>query len=159
MRSHPLHHALVIAGLLATTACGSPGLEPMIDQSQLTAPPGVLHVDPAGAYEFGDVSPEAGRQRGQLLLWIDGGTPVRVTDIYLDGTTSSAYSLPSELPVPVELQPGDAADLGVFFKPYAAGSFFGDVVFVMVEDGEERELTLALEGQGCVDADSDGVCD
>ena len=150
---------LSILSLLAAAACGSPGLEPVIDEFAANAPPGILHVDPVGAYDFGRLSPEAPRVRGELMLWMEGGTPVRVTDLHLDGTTSSAFSLPAELPLPVELQPGDEALVGVFFEPYAAGSYFGDVVVVMVEDGEERELTVALEGEGCPDSDADGVCD
>ena len=46
----------------------------------------------ATATVSGSLSPEAPRTRGDLLLWIEGGTPVRVTDLYLDATTSSAFT-------------------------------------------------------------------
>lgn len=140
-------------------ACGSPGLETTVDTYALAAPEGVLRVEPAGMYDFGRLSPEAPRARGELRLWIEGGTPVRVTGIHLDGGSSSAFTLPEDLPLPVELGPGEEALIGVYFEPYAAGQYFGDVVFVMVEEGEERELTLALQGEGCVDVDGDRSCD
>ena len=155
----PTRWCLALAGLLTLSACGSPGLESTVDTLTLDAPPGTLHIQPAGLYDCGRLSPEAPRERGELLMTIDGGTPVRVTGLYLDATTSSAFTLPEELPLPVELGPGDEAVVGLYFEPYAAGEYFGDVVVVMVEDGQERELTLALEGEGCPDADADGTCD
>ncbi|MCK6505404.1 hypothetical protein L6R53_18730 [Myxococcota bacterium] len=149
----------MILPLLAAAACGSPGLETTVDTSALDAPPGILRVEPAGLYDFGRLSPEAPRARGELRLWVEGGTPVRVTELHLDGSSSSAFTLPDELPLPVELGPGEEALLGVYFEPFAAGQYFGDVVVVMVEEGQERELTLALQGEGCVDVDADEVCD
>lgn len=159
MSAAQLFRRLSCLSLLTAAACGSPGLEPVIDEFAANAPAGVLRIEPVGAYDFGRLSPDAPRVRGELMLWMEGGTPVRVTDLHLDSTTSSAFSLPAELPLPVQLQPGDEALVGVYFEPYAAGSYFGDVVVVMVEDGEERQLTVALEGEGCPDGDGDGVCD
>lgn len=159
MPATPSPRRSLLASLLVATACGSPGLETTVDTFALEAPAGVLRVEPAGLYDFGQLSPEAPRARGELLMWTEGGTPVRITELYLDGSTSAAFTLPDELPLPVELAPGDQAVIGVYFEPYAAGQYFGDLVVVMVEEGEERELTLALQGEGCVDGDVDAQCD
>lgn len=150
--------SLALAVLLV--GCGSPGLEPMTEGGQLTADgEGKLRLTPATALTFGTRSPVAEAAEKSLLLTVEGGSSVRVVEAYLDSTTSRAFTLPGTLGLPLVLQPGDQADLPVEFLPYAAGSYFGDLVVVMVEEGEERELSVALEGEGCADNDSDGSCD
>jgi hypothetical protein len=149
---------LVLSSLLF--GCGSPGLEAMTEGGELTeAGEGRLRLTPATALTFASRSPLAPPAEKSVLLSVEGGSSVRVVEAYLDSTTSRAFSLPGTLSLPLVLQPGDEAELPVEFLPYAAGSYFGDLVVVMVEEGEERELSVALEGEGCADSDSDGSCD
>ncbi len=148
----------LLASLLV--GCGSPGLESMTEGGALAeVGEGKLRLTPATALTFGARSPLADPAEKSVLLTVEGGSSVRVVEAYLDSTTSRAFTLPGTLSLPVVLQPGDEAALPVEFLPYAAGSYFGDLVVVMVEEGEERELSVALEGEGCADGDSDGSCD
>jgi|GEM_PF-3548653 len=150
---------LALVLLLGTAACGSPGLEQTVDQAVLDPRPGLLRMAPLGDYDFGQVSPQAPRVEGQIKLWVEGDVAVRVTGITLDRSTSRAFTLPADLPVPVELQPGDEALVGLWFEPYAVGDYFGDVQVEVVEDGNPNELSLSLQGVGCVDSDGNGRCD
>ncbi len=164
MSRHPTVAAL--AGLaLVATACGQPGLEPIADPDWYDPEPGVLRVEPTHVVDFGRASPDAGRQRMEIWMTVEGDLPVAVSDFYLDDATSLAFTLPEEVPVPVLLQPGDEATFSVFFEPYAVGDYFGTVVVLsdreVGDDGDsgEREFELELSGEGCQDLDEDAVCD
>ena len=149
---------LVLAVLFG--GCGSPGLEPMTEAGELTAGgKGKLRLTPATALTFGERSPAAPAAEKEILLSVEGGGTVRVVEAYLDSTTSRAFELPEDLGFPLVLGPQDEEALPIQFLPYAAGTYYGDLVVVMVEDGEERELSVSLEGLGCADSDADGSCD
>lgn len=145
----------------ALVGCGSPGLEPMAgDVDGAAGGTARLKLTPSAALEFGQRSPAASPKTLDVELSVEGAGTVRVVDIYLDATTSRAFSLVNEPDLPLVLEGGGRkSKVKVEFAPYAMGSYFGDLVVTMVEDGEERELTVALEGEGCADSNADGRCD
>lgn len=146
--------------VVVSTACGSPGLESIADPDFYDPQPGVLRIDPSVRYDFGAISPEGPRARGDIRVWVEGDDPVRIVEMYLDDTTSLAFSLSEATFFPLLLEPGDEAIIGVYFEPYAVGDYFGDAVFVTTEDdGGEFELSVELLGAGCVDTDGNGHCD
>lgn len=149
-----------LSGLaLVCTACGQPGLESIADPQLLDPEPGVLRIDPSVQYDFGATSPEAARLRGDIRVWVEGDGPVRIVDGFLDETTSLAFTLAEAIQFPLLLEPGDEAHIGVYFEPYAVGDYFGDAVFVTLDEDEEFELSVELVGEGCQDTDLDAVCD
>lgn len=158
----PTELSLARLVLLATlvAGCGSPGLEPMIDTASLAeGGGGSLRLTPATSLVFGERSPMAAPAEKSVLLTVEGTGTVNVVEVYLDSTTSRAFEIPASVSVPMVVRTGQEVELPVQFLPYAAGSYYGDLVILVVDDGEERELGVALEGEGCVDSDSNGSCD
>ena len=140
--------------LLLIGGCGSMGLE---YQGDLLGP--VLTLSPAGDLNFPDTSPEGGAAVESLLMSSDGDEAVSLIDIYIDESSSVAFWVRDDLPVPMRLEPGDSFELLVNFEPYAVGQFSGTLVIDQDNNGERHLVERGLAGAGCADADFDGACD
>ncbi len=143
--------------LAATMGCGTVGLE-SFDSGGGGSP--LLGIDPTGDLSFGRVSPSIEKSAlEEVLLYSAGEATLAIVDVYLDESSSGAYSMRSDLPLPLRLEPGREFPVEVRFSPYAVGSFSGELVVLFDNGTEEGEsVRVPVVGSGCDDPDETGVC-
>ncbi len=153
----PQHRTALATTIVAALAsgCGTMGLA-YDDYDGLGA---YLEVDPLDDIDFDKRSPEAKPDSREVLLYSAGDMSVAIIDVFLDETTSSAFWLRDDLPLPIQLEPGEEYPLEIWFEPYAVGQFSGQLDVVLDQQGEEQWVTRPLLGRGCADVNSDLECD
>ncbi len=137
--------------------CGTVGLE-AFDTGGEGSP--LLGVDPDGDLSFGRVSPAKEKSAvEEVLLYSAGDTTLAIVDVYLNESSSGAYTVRNDLPLPLLLQPGGEFPVEVRFAPFAVGSFSGELVVLFDNGTEEGESArIPIVGQGCEDPDQTGSC-
>ena len=145
-----------LSSLFATllTGCGTLGL----DYASLGDMRAELDIVPGGQIAFESTSPDAKSAIEEVLFASVGDLPVNLIDVYLDDSTSQAFSLPDGLPLPLRLEPGDDYPVEMTFSPYGVGQYSGVLTVVMDVDGEPLVTTRRVVGAGCGDDDGDGTC-
>lgn len=141
----------LIALTFALTGCGSIGLDVM-DTGGMDS---ILGVDPAGQIDFGQHNASAEKAaRKDIVLWVDGGQPLAIVDVYLDETSDSSFWMSSDLPLPIRLSPDMEFPVEVRFNPGDTGTHRGELV-VLLDDGttEGAYVRRPIVGEGC-----DGNC-
>jgi hypothetical protein len=141
-----------IASLLV--GCGTLGL----DYASLDDMQAQLDIVPGGQITFESTSSEAKSAIEEVLFASIGELPVNLIDIYLDDTSSQAFNLPDDLPLPLRLEPGDDYPVEMTFSPYGVGQYSGNLTVVLDVDGEPLVTTRRVVGSGCSDEDGDGTC-
>jgi len=119
-----------------------------------------LGVDPEGDLRFGRVSPSISKSAlEQLVLYSAGDNTLAIVDVYLDESTSGAYSVRDDLPLPIRLEPGREFPVEIRFSPFAVGTFAGELV-VLYDNGtaEGESVRVPIRGEGCQDPDETGGC-
>jgi|GEM_PF-3101006 len=142
---------------IAAIGCGPLGLERMDTGASGAAE---LGVEPEGNVRFGKVSPSTEKSVvEEILLYSAGNGTLAIVDVYLDDSSSGAYSMRGDLPLPVRLTPGSEFPVQVRFSPYAVGTFSGELV-VLFDDGTEEgeSVRISIVGEGCADPDETGSC-
>jgi len=137
----------LIALIFALTGCGSIGLDVM-DTGGMSS---ILGVDPAGQIDFGQRNASATKAaRKDIVLWVDGGQPLAIVDVYLDETSDSSFWMSSDLPLPIRLSPDMEFPVEVRFNPGDTGTHRGELV-VLLDDGttEGAYVRRPLVGEGC----------
>lgn len=143
---------LSIAGLVS--GCGTLGL----DYASLGDMRAQLDIVPGGQITFESTSSDAKSAIEEVLFASVGELPVNLIDIYLDETSSQAFNLPDDLPLPLRLEPGDDYPVEMSFSPYGVGLYSGNLTVVLDVDGEPLVTTRRVVGTGCSDDDADGTC-
>lgn len=149
---------LLTLTLALSTACGGVGLT-RFDSGQSDSMK--LGVDPEGEIRFGQVSAALNKSVvEEVVLYSAGSTTLTIIDVYLDESSSSAYSIGGSLPLPVRLEPGRDFPLQLRFRPDEAGSHSAGLV-ILIEDGSETGESTRIEvvGQGCEDPSGSGSCE
>jgi len=137
----------LIALIFALTGCGSIGLD-IMDTGGMNS---ILGVDPAGQIDFGQRNASATKAaRKDIVLWVDGGQPLAIVDVYLDETSDSSFWMSSDLPLPIRLSPDMEFPVEVRFNPGDTGTYRGELV-VLLDDGttEGAYVRRPLVGEGC----------
>ena len=119
-----------------------------------------LGVDPDGEVLFGRVSPAIDKSAlEEVVLYSAGGSTLAIVDVYLDESSSGAYSMRDDLPLPLRLAPGLEFPVELRFTPYAVGTFSGELV-VLFDNGtpEGESVRIPITGEGCEDPDETGSC-
>jgi len=140
-----------IALIVATTGCGSIGLDVM-DTGGMGS---ILGVDPAGQIDFGQHRASAEKAiRKDVVLWVDGGQPLAIVDVYLDNASDSSFWMSNDLPLPIRLSPDMEFPVEVRFNPGDTGTHRGELV-ILLDDGtlEGAYVRRPIVGEGC-----DGSC-
>jgi hypothetical protein len=135
----------------ALAGCGSIGLDVM-DTGGMNS---ILGVDPAGQIDFGQHNASAEKAvRKDIVLWVDGGQPLAIVDVYLDETGDSSFWMSNDLPLPIRLSPDMEFPVEVRFNPGDTGTHRGELV-VLLDDGttEGAYVRRPIVGEGC-----DGGC-
>jgi hypothetical protein len=149
---------ILIPLLIAMTiGCGDMGLA-QFDSGALGQP--ALGVDPEGDIRFGRVSPSIPKSAlEEVVLYSAGDSTLAIVDVYLDESSSGAYALRDDLPLPLRLEPGREFPVELRFAPYAQGNFAGELV-VLFDDGtaEGESVRIPVHGEGCSDPDETGSC-
>jgi hypothetical protein len=143
--------------IIATMGCADMGLS-RFDSGVAGIPE--LGVAPEGDLQFGRVSPSIPKSALQeLTLYSAGDATLAIVDVYLDDSSSGAYSVRSDLPLPLRLEPGREFPLEVRFVPFAVGTFAAELV-VLFDDGtaEGESYRIPIKGEGCQDAEQTGTC-
>ena len=144
--------ALTAAVLL--TGCDEVGLDSL--GSALIGP--VLEVEPVGDLTFGGTSLTGNGSTETLTLYSSGDEELVLLSLDFHADTPLAFSLPSGIPVPGILPPGDSLPLNISFQPEELGGYNGWVdVMVEGEDGP-LELSRRIVGQGCDPEYATGDC-
>jgi hypothetical protein len=141
----------LIALTFALTGCGSIGLDVM-DTGGMDS---ILGVDPAGQIDFGQHHASAEKAaRKDIVLWVDGGRPLAIVDVYLDETSDSSFWMSSDLPLPIRLSPDMEFPVEVRFNPSGTGTHRAELV-ILLDDGttEGAYVRRPIVGEGC-----DGDC-
>jgi len=149
--------ALLSIIFVAGMGCGTVGLQPFDTGGVGTA---ALGMEPSGDLRFGRVSPAISKSvLEELLLYSAGDTTLAIVDVYLDESTSGAFSMRNDLPLPLRLEPGREFPVELRFAPFAVGSYAGELV-VLVDDGtpEGEQVRIDISGQGCEDPEETGNC-
>ncbi len=138
---------LFIALTFALTGCGSIGLDVM-DTGGMNS---ILGVDPAGQIDFGQHNASATKAaRKDVVLWVDGGQPLAIVDVYLDETSDSSFSMSNDLPLPIRLSSDMEFPVEVRFNPGDTGTHRGELV-ILLDDGttEGAYVRRPIVGVGC----------
>jgi hypothetical protein len=141
---------------LSLSGCGAYGLQ-VFDTGGASS---TLGIDPMGEIEFGEHSPALEKSvRKEVVLWVDGAVPLAIVDAYLEGSSSDAFSISDELPLPIRLQPGGDFPLQLRFAPHATGTYRGELV-ILIDDGTEEGAYIhrSIHGTGCDDPALSGDC-
>ena len=116
----------------------------------------LVTLDPSDVLAFGRIS-SGGRTRPlTLTLANEGGTTFEVTDATIESDAPGAFVFGSTLPLPVTLGPTQVFPILVRFGALDEIPYDGTVTLTL-DDGSTH--TVALEGEGCRDADGDNACD
>lgn len=144
--------------LLGVGACGGVGLTDYETGGSTVE----LVVVPKGTTDFGEVSPYGDPVVETFTMSTKGDERTSIVDVYLDGTTSTAFSLAaSSLTYPRPLQAGTSLAVDVEFLPNAPTSYTGTLVIEYESDaaGTVTEVRRMLIGEKCSDSNLDGHCD
>jgi len=136
-----------IALTAALTGCGTIGLDVM-DTGGMGS---ILGVDPAGQIDFGQHRASASKAaRKDVVLWVDGGQPLAIVDVYLDEDSDSSFWMSNELPLPIRLSPEMEFPVEVRFNPAGTGTHRGEMV-ILLDDGtmEGAYVRRPIVGEGC----------
>jgi hypothetical protein len=137
----------LIALTSALTGCGSIGLDTM-DTGGMNS---ILGVDPAGQIDFGQHSASAAKAaRKDVVLWVDGGQPLAIVDVYLDTASDSSFWMSNDLPLPIRLSPDMEFPIEVRYNPGDDGTHRGELV-ILLDDGtlEGAYVRRPIVGEGC----------
>ncbi|MDG1483668.1 MAG: hypothetical protein P8R54_29020 [Myxococcota bacterium] len=144
--------ALTAAVLL--TGCDEVGLDSL--GSALIGP--VLEVEPVGDLTFGGTSLTGSGSTETLTLYSSGDEELVLLSIDFHEDTPLAFSLPSGIPVPGMLQPGDSLPINISFQPDELGGYNGWVVVMVEGEDGSLELSRRIVGQGCDPEYATGDC-
>ena len=129
------------------TGCGTVGLAP--SDTGLAA--SELLIDPYGEIDFGEHSINADKSAlMDITLIVDGEKPLAILDMSLDGEDAEHFILPTDLPLPIPLQPGIDFPVSLRFSPDHVGLFMGELN-IIIDDGSPENATLnrRIVGEGC----------
>ncbi len=116
----------------------------------------LVTLDPSDLLDFGRVS-AGGRTRPlTVTLANDGGTTFEVTDASIESAAAGAFTFGSILPLPVTLAPAQDFPVVVRFGALDEIPYDGTLTFTL---DDASIYTVALQGEGCRDADGDNACD
>ena len=136
-----------IALALTLTGCGTIGLD-IMDTGGMDSS---LGVDPAGQSDFGQHKASAEKAaRKDVVLWVDGGQPLAIVDVYLDEDSDSSFWMSNDLPLPIRLSPEMEFPVEVRFNPGDTGTHRAELV-VLLDDGtaEGAYVRRPIVGEGC----------
>ncbi len=109
-----------------------------------------LEIRP-GDVDF-DTIPPGCEEATTFTLVSTGEMPVTVSDV---GITGEGFALMDELPLPLELDPGEKYPVAVSFAPDIEGAYTGSLV--AQSDDPLGEDLAGLAGSGLIDATCDGL--
>ncbi|MFT5679353.1 MAG: hypothetical protein ACI8RZ_000257 [Myxococcota bacterium] len=144
----------VLTAAVLLTGCDEVGLDPLL-AGQLGP---ILEVEPAGDITFGGTAITGSGGTETLLLLSTGDEDLVILGIKFDEDTPPAFEMNGDLPLPLSLPPGKEFPISLHFMPEELGGHSGWVVVTVEGDGEIRDLTRRLVGQGCDPEYAEGDC-